>query len=103
MVAPEVVMLSVKPLDLIHTVDQTLHDWRYCERSTERPTDFTRDRKARAAGIISSILHLVGRATPTEWDEFRDRLWPFEAESTTNMKLSWAKVRQKIRPAAFTA
>jgi len=97
-----VVILSVKELDLINTFGQTLHNLRFRERAKERPTDFTRDRKVGFVGVMCRILNLFRRTTQLELDEFRERLLPFQADSTTYTKQSFGEARQKIRPEAFT-
>ena len=48
------------------------------------------------------ILHGARRSTPIEWDPFRERLWPYQADETTDTKPSFGEARQKIRPEAFT-
>jgi len=91
--------MSSKALALIHAVGQTLQDLRFRERSKERPNDFTRDRKV---GVMSMILNLARRTAPIELDQFRERLWPYQADATWYTKQSFGEARQKIRPAAFT-
>ncbi|MCL4520179.1 MAG: hypothetical protein M1415_01115, partial [Firmicutes bacterium] len=94
--------MSSKALALIPAVGQTLPDLRFRERSKERPKDFTRDRKVGFVGVLSMILNLARRSTPIEWDPFRERLWPYQADETTDTKPSFGEARQKIRPEAFT-
>ncbi len=43
-----------KTLDLIQTVGKKLHDWRFRERSKERPIDFSRERKV---GLHGGRVH----------------------------------------------
>ncbi len=49
--------MSVNALDLIHTIVQTLQDGWLRERSKERPSDFTRDRKVGFVGVMSMIFN----------------------------------------------
>ncbi len=48
------------------------------------------------------ILHCARRSTPIEWDPFQERLWPHQADETTDTKPSFGEARQTIRPEAFT-
>jgi len=48
------------------------------------------------------ILNLARRTTQIEWDPFRERLWPYQADDTTDTKPSFSEARQKIRPEAFS-
>ncbi|MCL5064904.1 MAG: hypothetical protein M1600_07515 [Firmicutes bacterium] len=75
---------------------------RFRERSKERPKDFTRDRKVGFVWVLSMILNLARRSTQIELDPFRERLWPHQADETTDTKPSFGEARQKIRPEAFT-
>jgi len=97
----EVVLMPEKTLDLIHTVGKKLHDWRFRERSKERPPDFTRERKVGFVDVVSIILNGVRRTTQVELDDFLERLRPILADLTTYTKQSFAEARQKLRPEAF--
>ena len=94
--------MSSKALDLINIIGQTLQDLQFRERSKERPKDFTRERKVGFVGVLSMILNLARRSTQIELDQFRERLWPYQADETTYTKQSFGEARQKIRPEAFT-
>ena len=48
------------------------------------------------------ILNLARRTAPIEWDPFRERWWPDQADDTTDTKQSFSEARQKIRPEALT-
>ena len=95
--------MSSKAWALIHAVGQTLQELGFRERSKERPKDFTRDRKVGFVGVLSMILNLARRSTQIEWDPFRERLWPCQADTTTHTKPSFDEARQKIRLDALTA
>ncbi len=94
--------MSNKALALVYAVGQTLQDLGFRDRSKEHPKDFTRDRKVGFVGIPSMILNLARRTTHIEWDQFRERLWPDQADDTTYTKQSFSEARQKIRPEAFS-
>ena len=94
--------MSNKALALVYAVGPTLQDFGFRDRSKEHPKDFTRDRKVGFVGVLSMILNLARRTTPIEWDPFRERWWPDQADDTTDTKPSFSEARQKIRPEALT-